>query len=115
MKSVAMIAACCAGAQAFVPSPVNKGAFSVKSAPSTSCATSSPVMMAKSVAVPFLESPAALDGSMVGDFGFDPLGLTENINLPYGTLFELWVYVCVMVSVLRGSTRMPLVTFVGPR
>ncbi|CAN0467670.1 unnamed protein product [Scytosiphon promiscuus] len=41
-------------------------------------------MMAKSRALPFLESPATLDGSMVGDFGFDPLGLTENINIPYG-------------------------------
>ena len=31
-------------------------------------------LMAKSKAVPFLEAPKALDGSMAGDKGFDPLG-----------------------------------------
>eukprot|EP00904_Undaria_pinnatifida_P007289 jgi/Undpi1/3690/HiC_scaffold_16.g07060.m1 len=83
MKSFAVLAMCCAGAQAFMPVP--SGSFGVKAAPqrATSSASSSTVMMAKSKALPFLESPATLDGSMIGDFGFDPLGLTENINLPY--------------------------------
>lgn len=31
---------------------------------------------AKSQAVPFLEAPAALDGSMAGDVGFDPFGFS---------------------------------------
>jgi light-harvesting complex I chlorophyll a/b binding protein 1 len=34
---------------------------------------------AKSKSMPFLEAPAKLDGSMAGDVGFDPLGLS-NIN-----------------------------------
>ena len=32
---------------------------------------------ARSQSVPFLEQPAALDGSMPGDVGFDPLGFTS--------------------------------------
>lgn len=83
MKSVAVLAMCCAGAQAFAP--VSRGAFSVKAAPKAS-SSSSMSMMAKSKALPFVECPAALDGTMTGDFGFDPLGLTENINLPYGNM-----------------------------
>ncbi|CAM9725547.1 unnamed protein product, partial [Scytosiphon promiscuus] len=59
-----------------------KGAsFGAKAAPAKTSATA---LSAKSKALPFLESPATLDGSMIGDFGFDPLGLTENIDLPYG-------------------------------
>lgn len=32
----------------------------------------------KSMAMPFMERPPALDGSMVGDVGFDPLGFAKN-------------------------------------
>jgi len=47
-------------------------------------------LFAKSKALPFIEAPAALDGSMVGDFGFDPLGFTENIgNMNYVRSAEL--------------------------
>ena len=35
----------------------------------------------RSESVPFLARPAALDGSMVGDAGFDPLGLATASNL----------------------------------
>lgn len=35
---------------------------------------------AKSTALPFLAKPAQLDGSLVGDFGFDPLGFTNTLN-----------------------------------
>lgn len=35
---------------------------------------------AKSTALPFLAKPAKLDGSLVGDFGFDPLGFTNTLN-----------------------------------
>lgn len=88
MKSFAVLAMCCAGAQAFVPVP--SGSFGVKAAPQRAASSSSgTVMMAKSRALPFLESPATLDGSMVGDFGFDPLGLTENINIPYARAAEI--------------------------
>jgi hypothetical protein len=45
---------------------------------------------AKSKALPFLEAPKKLDGTAVGDFGFDPLGLTENIvDLNYVTAAEI--------------------------
>jgi len=34
-----------------------------------------------SIAIPFLKRPDALDGSHAGDYGFDPLGLTEKYDL----------------------------------
>lgn len=34
----------------------------------------------RSAALPFLKKPPALDGSMVGDVGFDPLGFTTTIT-----------------------------------
>ena len=37
---------------------------------------------ARSIALPFLPRPAALDGSSVGDFGFDPLGFATLESLP---------------------------------
>lgn len=37
-------------------------------------------LQAKSKALPFLDAPPKLDGSTVGDFGFDPLGFTETLN-----------------------------------
>ncbi|KAL7531072.1 hypothetical protein ACHAWF_010196 [Thalassiosira exigua] len=33
-----------------------------------------------SIAIPFLPRPAALDGSHAGDYGFDPLGLSEKLD-----------------------------------
>lgn len=60
--------------------------------PSTFSKQSTMTMMAtKSKALPFLDRPASLgDGSVVGDFGFDPLGLTANIgNYNYVRASEL--------------------------
>lgn len=34
----------------------------------------------KSIALPFLDRPAALDGSHAGDYGFDPLGFSESLD-----------------------------------
>lgn len=34
-----------------------------------------------SVALPFLPRPEALDGTMIGDVGFDPLGFATEDNL----------------------------------
>merc|ERR1712228_843961 len=34
----------------------------------------------RSASIPFLKRPPALDGSMVGDVGFDPLGFTTTIT-----------------------------------
>jgi len=46
-------------------------------------------MMAKSVSLPFLEAPPALDGSLAGDVGFDPLGLSGMFSLDYMREAEL--------------------------
>ena len=47
-------------------------------------------MDAKSKALPFLECPTKLDGSIPGDVGFDPLGLTEILpSLDYVQAAEL--------------------------
>lgn len=37
-----------------------------------------PKLPAKSQSLPFMDRPAALDGSLVGDVGFDPLGFAKN-------------------------------------
>ena len=39
-----------------------------------------PMMVEKSAAIPFLKKPPALDGSMPGDVGFDPLGFSTTIT-----------------------------------
>lgn len=36
--------------------------------------------MTNSIALPFLPRPAALDGTHAGDYGFDPLGLSEKMD-----------------------------------
>jgi len=41
------------------------------------------MMAENSAAVPFLPKPAELDGSMVGDVGFDPLGVSDWMPLDY--------------------------------
>mmetsp|Transcript_4647 Transcript_4647/g.10948 ORF Transcript_4647/g.10948 Transcript_4647/m.10948 type:complete len:210 (+) Transcript_4647:58-687(+) len=46
-------------------------------APAAPKAKSAVSLNAKSTALPFLEQPAKLDGSMAGDVGFDPLGLSN--------------------------------------
>jgi len=46
-------------------------------APAPSTPRPATALMAKSKALPFLEAPPKLDGSMAGDVGFDPLGLSE--------------------------------------
>ena len=42
--------------------------------------TVQPVMVEKSAAIPFLKKPPALDGTMPGDVGFDPLGFSTTIT-----------------------------------
>lgn len=52
-------------------------------------ATTKTVTMVASKAVPFLEAPPKLDGSRVGDFGFDPLYLSNYLDLDYAAAGEL--------------------------
>lgn len=47
------------------------------------------ISMAVSKSVPFLEKPSKLDGSLVGDVGFDPLYLSDYINLDYAATSEV--------------------------
>lgn len=46
-------------------------------------------MQEKSQAIPFLDKPAALDGSMAGDIGFDPLGISALVPLAWSREAEL--------------------------
>jgi hypothetical protein len=56
-------------------------------------------MQENSAAVPFLTRPAALDGSMVGDVGFDPLGFTEKYDIKWLREAELkHGRVCMLAS-----------------
>lgn len=48
-----------------------------RSASKAARSASNIALNAKSASVPFLEAPAALDGSMAGDVGFDPMGFTN--------------------------------------
>ena len=42
-----------------------------------------------SKSLPFLIKPAALDGKMIGDYGFDPLGFSDQFSLKYMREVEL--------------------------
>ena len=79
---------------------------------------SAPVMMAKSESIPFLDQPPALDGSMAGDIGFDPLLLSNVVPLQWAREAELkHARICApatagWVSVDLGF-RVPLAPDVG--
>jgi len=48
------------------------------------------VRQVTSKSIPFLEAPAKLDGTMVGDVGFDPIGISDQLaNLNYVRAAEL--------------------------
>ena len=68
---------------------------------STVCKNASSVsMMAKSKAMPFMEAPPALDGSMAGDVGFDPLGFTRAFDVKWMREAELKHGRVAMLAVL---------------
>mmetsp|Transcript_14724 Transcript_14724/g.39440 ORF Transcript_14724/g.39440 Transcript_14724/m.39440 type:complete len:212 (-) Transcript_14724:965-1600(-) len=66
---------------------VGVSAFSAARVSSAAVCRSSKVVMAadveRSASVPFLSKPVNLDGSLAGDVGFDPLGLSNYISLRY--------------------------------
>jgi len=68
MKTAAVLVGALAGASAFQVATPLKGA--VRS-------SSTMQMAARSKSIPFAPQPAALDGTIPGDVGFDPLGLTS--------------------------------------
>lgn len=71
------------------------------SAPHVRAPRASVSMMAKSESMPFMDCPPALDGSMAGDVGFDPLGLSSmGIPLAYMREAELkHGRVCMLATV----------------
>lgn len=87
MKAVVM-AASVASAVAFAPAPVSQGALSSRVAPRSS---SSQVTMSAtfSKALPFLVRPTDLPSGVPGDFGFDPLGFSNNLDQSYMQTSEL--------------------------
>merc|ERR1711988_1376114 len=58
------------------------------------------VMQEKSEAIPFLNKPKLLDGSMTGDIGFDPLLLSEIVPLKWSREAELKHARVCMLAVL---------------
>jgi hypothetical protein len=42
-----------------------------------------------SITLPFFQKPTKLDGSHAGDFGFDPMGFTEDFDIYYMQECEL--------------------------
>ena len=74
---------------------LRKGTKSVKAAPKASGGSASAAAWAAagpSTALPFATSPATLDGSMLGDVGFDPLGFSTT---PVGPWF---LVSCLLLS-----------------
>jgi len=63
-----------------------------------------------SVLFPILPRPPKLDGSHAGDFGFDPLGFTENFDLYYLQESEVRHARLAMLAVVGW----PLGEMVGP-
>jgi len=63
VKYVALAATLLASASAFAPATNGRAATSIAAE--------------KSASLPFMNRPALLDGSMAGDVGFDPLGLSN--------------------------------------
>jgi len=57
-------------------------------------------MQEKSQAIPFLNKPPALDGSMAGDIGFDPLQISDLVPLQWSREAELkHARVCMLAVV----------------
>ena len=50
-----------------------------RSAPSSACGSATIRMVERSAAIPFLKKPSALDGTLAGDVGFDPMGISTSI------------------------------------
>ena len=71
LKIVALALAFCS-AIAFVPTNVQRSASRV-----------APAMAEASPSVPFLNAPKYYPSGMVGDVGFDPLGLAENFDIKF--------------------------------
>lgn len=102
VNSLAVAAAFCASASAFMaPTPLARTA-----APQRSGMT---MQAAKSKSLPFMPQPAALDGTMAGDVGFDPIGFSSFIPLDFLREAELkHGRICQLAVVGFASTDLGL-------
>ncbi|KAJ8903079.1 hypothetical protein NDN08_006394 [Rhodosorus marinus] len=85
-------------------------AVSVRRAKSSVTMMMEPTM---SKSIPFLECPKNLDGTLPGDVGFDPLYLSDNINLKYARASELKHGRICMLAVL-GIVVQEIIHLPGP-
>eukprot|EP00622_Pseudochattonella_farcimen_P002965 FR738032.1.p1 GENE.FR738032.1~~FR738032.1.p1 ORF type:complete len:197 (+),score=32.07 FR738032.1:80-670(+) len=77
MRCIATLALVLVGVSAFAPVSSGRSTASVS-------------LGAKSKALPFLECPEKLDGSMVGDLGFDPMRISDTlVDLNYARAAEI--------------------------
>merc|ERR1711998_497745 len=102
MRTVLFLAAV-AGASAFAPLSFTK---------TRAVSSVAPKMQEMSAAVPFLKKPAALDGSMVGDVGFDPLGFSQIGDIKFLREAEL-KHCRIAMLAAAGSIAQDLFTFPG--
>lgn len=77
---LAVLSTLVGSAMAFAPS---SSSSSVRTPASTASTTMSLHAGEMSKSLPFLLRPPALDGTMVGDVGFDPLGFTNNFDIKW--------------------------------
>jgi len=70
-----------AAAAAAAPAPVTAATYQLKTVDKSKIIPGRCAGTPNSVAVPFLKRPPQLDGTQAGDFGFDPLGFTEDFDL----------------------------------
>jgi hypothetical protein len=81
---LAVLSTLIGSAVAFAPS---SSSAVVRSTSASSTATATTTMLhaggEMSKSLPFLLQPPALDGTMVGDVGFDPLGFTNNFDIKW--------------------------------
>lgn len=88
-------------------------AVSTSTTTTSVCRAAASVRMGMSESVPFLEKPSKLDGSMVGDVGFDPLYFSDYIDLDYSRAAELKHGRICMLATL-GFIVQELVHLPGP-
>mmetsp|Transcript_10658 Transcript_10658/g.22750 ORF Transcript_10658/g.22750 Transcript_10658/m.22750 type:complete len:411 (+) Transcript_10658:136-1368(+) len=63
------------------PAPVTAASYVLQTVDKSKIVPGRTAETEMSVAIPFLKRPPKLDGTQAGDFGFDPLGLTEEFDL----------------------------------
>jgi len=73
--------AAAAAAPVVAPVPITPATYVLQTVDRSKIRPGRTLEVPNSVALPFLKRPPALDGTQAGDFGFDPLGLSEEFDL----------------------------------